>query len=408
MRIADGIYYGWFVLAASAVCELLVMGATAYASGLFVLPLQAEFHISRADANSSILILFLGGALMAPLVGKALDRYPIRLVVPVGVLLFSGAMAFIAVTGSLWLMALALLVPASIGFMAAGPLTTSTLTTRWFHRRRGLALGIAAIATSGGGLVVVPLLSRAIAAYGWRSGLLNEAIIIAAIVIALALLVLRDNPAAMGLESHPENQGRAGPAATRLRWHEILGRRDFWVPTLALANISGICQAMVVTVVPYGVQLGLPVTRAALFISAFALCAAVTKIIAGLLADRINQHLLILAATLIMMAGQLLLCVAPGPGTLLAASCLSGVSLGCALPTAAGLIAASFGAGAFGAVMGWAYALLQVFSIAATRFIGFVYDGGHNYMPAFATFLALSSCVFLVSLILAPPKHIAA
>jgi len=150
------------------------------------------------------------------------------------------------------------------------------------------------------------------------------------------------------------------------------------------------------------------VTRAALFISAFALCAAVTKIVAGLLADRINQHLLILAATLIMMAGQLLLCVAPGPGTLLAASCLSGVSLGCALPTAAGLIAASFGAGAFGAVMGWAYALLQVFSIAAARFIGFVYDGGHNYMPAFATFLALSSCVFLVSLILAPPKHIAA
>ena len=250
MRALDRIYYGWFVLAASAVCELLVMGATAYASGLFVLPLQAEFHISRADANSSILILFLGGALVAPLVGKALDRYPIRLVVPAGVLLFSGAMAFIAVTGSLWLMALALLLPASIGFMAAGPLTTSTLTTRWFHRRRGLALGIAAIATSGGGLVVVPLLSRAIAAYGWRTGLLYEAIVIAAIVIALALAVLRDNPAAMGLESHPENRGKADPTATRPRWHEILVRRAFWVPTLALANISGICQAMVVTVVP--------------------------------------------------------------------------------------------------------------------------------------------------------------
>ncbi len=408
MRALDRIYYGWFVLAASAVCELLVMGATAYASGLFVLPLQAEFHISRADANSSILILFLGGALVAPLVGKALDRYPIRLVVPAGVLLFSGAMAFIAVTGSLWLMALALLLPASIGFMAAGPLTTSTLTTRWFHRRRGLALGIAAIATSGGGLVVVPLLSRAIAAYGWRSGLLYEAIAIAAIVIALALAVLRDNPAATGLESHPENRGKADPTATRPRWHEILVRRAFWVPTLALANISGICQAMVVTVVPYGVQLGLPVTRAALFISAFALCAAVTKIVAGLLADRVNQHLLVLAATLFMMAGQLLLCVAPSQGTLLAASCLSGISLGCALPTAAGLIAASFGADAFGAAMGWTYALMQGFSIVATRFIGFVYDGGHNYMPAFATFLALSSCVFLASLVLAPPKQIAA
>ena len=52
------VYYGWFVLASSAVCELLVQGATLYSAGLFVLPLQAEFHISRAAANSSVLILF--------------------------------------------------------------------------------------------------------------------------------------------------------------------------------------------------------------------------------------------------------------------------------------------------------------------------------------------------------------
>jgi MFS family permease len=404
MRESNGIYYGWFVLAASAVCELLVMGATAYGSGLFVLPLQAEFHISRANANSSILILFLGGALVSPLVGKALDRYPIRLVVCAGIMLFSGTMVFIALTSSLWLMALALLIPASIGFMAAGPLTTSTLTTRWFHRRRGLALGIAAIATSGGGLVVVPLLSRAIAAYGWRSGLLYEAVAIAAIVIVLSLFVLRDNPAAMGLEGHPENRGQAVAAAARPRWTEILRRRDFWLPTLALTNISGTCQAMVVTVVPYGVQLGLPATRAALFISAFALCAAVTKITAGLLADRVSQHLLVLAATLFMVAGQLLLCLMPGQASLLAASCLSGVALGCALPTAAGLIAASFGAAAFGAAMGWTYALVQVFSIVATRFIGFVYDSSHGYQAAFLTFLVLSSGVFLATLLLAPRK----
>ena len=405
----DGkIYYGWFVLAASAVCELLVMGATAYASGLFVLPLQAEFHISRADANSSILILYLGGALAAPLVGRALDRFPIRLVVPAGVLLFSGALAFISMTGSLSLMVLALLIPGAIGFVAAGPLTTSTLTARWFHRRRGLALGIGAIATSGGGLVVVPLLSRAIAAHGWRTGLLYEAIAIAIIVIVLALLVLRDRPAAMGLENHPEIQGAAAPAGARPGWREILGRRAFWIPTLALANISGICQAVVVTVVPYGVQLGVPVTKAALFISAFALCAAVTKVIAGVLADRINQHLLILAATAFVAAAQAILILAPSQGALLAASCLCGVALGCALPIAAGLIAAGFGASAFGAAMGWVYALVQGYSILTTRFIGFVFDSSHGYLAAFATFLALSGCVFVASLVLAPRKTLAA
>ena len=72
------IYYGWVVLAASALSELLVQGATLYSAGLFVLPLQAEFHISRTAATSAGPILFLGVVFMAPLTGRLLDRWPVR------------------------------------------------------------------------------------------------------------------------------------------------------------------------------------------------------------------------------------------------------------------------------------------------------------------------------------------
>jgi MFS family permease len=398
------VYYGWFVLAASAVSELLAQGATSYSAGLFVLPLQAEYHLSRADANSAILILFLGVLFGAPLVGKWLDRYPIRLLVSLGAIMFSGALALVATTSSLWVMVLALLVPGAIGFAAIGPLTTSTLAARWFWKRRGLALGIAAISTSAGGLVVVPLLSQAIRAYGWRTGLLWEAVVIAAIIIALALLVLRGNPVDAGLSEHPENRGRISERKIIPRWTDILTRRAFWIPSLALATISGTCQAIVVTLVPYGVQLGVSPTHAALFISAFALSAGITKILAGVLADRIEHRMLIVAATLFMMLSQLLLLLVPTYGALLVSACLAGASLGCAMPVAAGMVAAGFGSAAFGAALGWTYALVAAFAIAATRFIGFVYDSSHGYMPAFATFLALSSGMFLATLLLAPRK----
>lgn len=402
---ASPVYYGWFVLAASAVCELLAQGATSYSAGLFVLPLQAEFQISRADANSSILILFLGAALAAPLVGKLLDRNPIRLVVTLGALVFSGALAIIAMTSSLWVMALALLLPGAIGFMAIGPLTTSTLAARWFFKRRGLALGIAAVATSGGGLVVVPLLSQAIQNYGWRTALLYEAVIIAAIIIALTLLVLRDNPHRAGLGDHAENRGRPTPTSgpkSGPRWTEILSRRAFWIPSLALANISGTCQAIVMTIVPYGVQLGATVTAAALIISAFAISAAITKVLAGFLADHLNQRWLLVAATLFMIAAQLLLWLVPSYHALLIGSCLAGAALGFALPTAAGLIAAGFGAESFGAAMGWTYALTLAFAILASRFIGSVFDMTQSYTPAFVTFLVLTACVLVVMLLFSP------
>lgn len=398
---AVSLYFGWIVLAAAAVTELLAQGATAYASGLFVLPLQAEFHISRADANSAVLILFLGSALAAPLVGRLLDVWPARRAVPLGAVIFGASLAGIALAPSLWIMALVLLVPCALGYVTISSLMTTTLVARWFWRHRGLAMGIAVVATSGGGLVVVPMLARAIAAHGWRTALLYEAGIITAIILAVSFLFLRDRPADMGLADHAENAGRADvePSA-RPGWRAVLKRRAFWIPALCQALVSGTSQALVVTIVPYGVALGVPAVSAALYISAFAIAAAVTKIIAGLLADRVELNRLALAALLFLMLSQLCLLLAPSHGGLLAASILGGVALGWALPAAAALIARDFGAANFGAVMGWAYFLLLGFAIGASRFIGAVYDASHGYSAAFFTFLILGAIVFSVTLLM--------
>jgi MFS family permease len=402
------VYYGWFVLAASAVSEMLIQGATSYAAGLFVLPLQAEFHISRANASSSILILFVGVILAAPVAGRLLDVWPIRRVMTAGAVLLGFSFAGIAATSSLWVMSAILLVPTAIAFVALGPLNTSTLASRWFNRRRGLALGIAAVATSGGGFTVVPLLSSAIQHYGWRQALLYEGAAMAALIIVLALLVLRDRPSDLGLENHPENQnphtGTAAPRTSPLKWKAVFTSRAFWVPSLTLAAISGTCQAVVVTLVPYGVQMGVAPVKAALLISAFAIAAAVTKVAAGVLADHINQRFLLVIAAAFMTLSWLMLSLSTAYAALFAASCFAGMGLGCALPTAAGLIAATFGAGNFGRVMGWTYALTAALAILAVRFAGFMYDRSGSYHVAFEIFAAILACLLAMNLLLAPGK----
>jgi MFS family permease len=406
---ATPFYYGWLVLAAAAVSEMLAQGATSYAAGLFVLPLQAEFHISRAAANSPVLILFLGGALIAPLVGKAIDRFSIRLVISLGAFVFSLAMIAIAASHSLLLMTALLFLPAAAGFMAIGPLTSAAVATRWFHRRRGLALGLAAVATSGGGFTVVPLLSRAIQDHGWRMGLAYEAVGMAVVIIVLALTILRDNPFAVGLGDHPENRGRpaaaldiGGTIGKSLKWTDILSTRAFWIPSLVLACTSGTAQALVVTLVPYGIGLGVKPGSAALLISAFAIAAAITKVAAGLLADHVSKRFLLIAAAFLMMLAWLLLSLFPAYGALFASSALGGIALGCALPTVAALIAGHFGSARFGAVMGWTYALIASFAIGSTLAIGAVYDRSHSYEVGFLGFSAILAALFIATLFLAP------
>ena len=412
-------YYGWLVLAASACSEMLVIGASSYAAGLFVLPLQAEFGLSRANASSSVLILFLGGIFVSPFAGRILDRYPIRMVMCLGAAAFAGALAFIATSSSLWMMILALLVPAATGYMVLGPMNTATLASRWFFRRRGLALGIAAIATSGGGFVVVPLLSKAIENYGWRHALLGEAVCFFLIVTALALFVLKDNPFRAGLAEHPENKGRSdgallleprakhNNASDDVGWRRILGNRGFWAPSLAIALISGISQAIVVSAPPYGHQLGFGAGASAALISAFSVAAALTKILAGIMADFWDSRTLLFVSALAMPLSLAVLYFFTSYAAVLAASCLAGIALGGVLPTSASLIAARFGSGRVGSVKGLSYALLGIAIIAAVRFTGTVFDNTGSYHPAFAGLLVFSLIVTSVALIVehgAPAK----
>jgi MFS family permease len=406
-------YSGWFVLAASAVCEMLAIGATSYSAGLFVLPLQAEFGLSRADASSSVLILFMGAICIAPFTGRALDRYPIRLVVCAGAALLAAAFTLIALASSLWIMVLALLMPAAAGFMMIGPTTTSTLASRWFFRRRGLALGFAAIATSGGGLLVVPALSKAIEVYGWRSALLGEAAIIFFVVVALAALVLKDNPFKAGLASDPENTGRtdgsllgktagagAADSATPLRWWMILGTRGFWGPSLLVAMVSGVSEAIVISAPPYGHQLGFALAASAFLISAFSIAAALTKIIAGVLADFWDQRLLLFSTAVCLPLALLTLYYFGNYAAVFTACCLAGISLGGVLPTSSSLIAARFGAARFGSVIGWTYSLIGAFTILAVRYLGFIFDRSGSYHVAFAGLLAFAATAWAGSLIL--------
>lgn len=400
------VYYGWFVLAASAVSEMLVQGATSYASGLFILPLQAEFHISRALASLPVLILFAGAMLIAPAVGRALDTRTIRLVMPLGAVLLAASFAGIAATHSLLVMALILFFPAAIAFMAAGPLNTSTLASRWFYRRRGLAQGLAAVATSGGGFTVVPLLSAAIQHYGWRAALLYEGLVEGVLIVGLALLVLRDRPSDMGLQDNPENQGRPANTAAveRVGWSEILFDRAFWIPCLTVAAISATSQALVTNLTPYGVQLGMMPLAAALPISAFAIAAAITKVVAGLLADRINQRFLLIVAALGMTSCWLSLSLFALPAVLFVAACLAGIALGCALPTAAGLVANSFGSPHFGQVMGCGYALTAALLLSSVIFAGIMFDKTKSYHVPFVVFAVLLACVSVLVMTVPPTR----
>jgi MFS family permease len=163
----------------------------------------------------------------------------------------------------------------------------------------------------------------------------------------------------------------------------------------------------VITLVPYGVSLGLAAPSAAAMISAFAIAAAVTKVSAGVLADHISQRMLLIAAAALMTLSWLTLSLSPAHAALYASACMAGVALGCALPTAAALIAGYYGPARFGAVMGWTYSFLGIITIASSISIGFIFDRLGGYHPAFLIFSTLLALVLAVTLLFPPARKTA-
>ncbi len=402
------IYYGWWILGAGAITEMLALGSTSYAAGLFVLPLEQEFGFSRAAANAPALISFAGAAFMAPIVGYLLDRYSVRTIVACGGVSLGLGFIIVSLTSYIPLMVLVLFLLVAFGGMAVGPLTTSTLTSRWFYKHRGRALGIASVATSGGGIIVVPLLAFGIEAFGWRSALFFEAILIIAIVLALAILVMRGGPTELGLEHHPENEhrppsdmpmGRGGSSspATNWRYREIAFTIEFWAVAFVIASVSGINQAIVLTIVPYGTQLGFSPPAAAFLITAFAICAAIVKVTSGLLSEFVDRRAIMLAGTVAMMGSLSVFLLSSDYPLIFIASCLAGTGLGCVLPTSAAQIAAYFGAPSFGRVMGLVYVSVVTSSVASVLFVGAMFDRTGNYDAAFAVLLGVAALAALAT-----------
>jgi len=258
---------------------------------------------------------------------------------------------------------------------------------------------------------VVPLLSLAIETQGWRKALLGEAGVLFIVVMALALLVLRDDPVRAGYAQHPENKGRMDHALLAagkdgaaqkqtLTWSHILGSAGFWAPSLMLASISGIAQVIVVSMPAYGHQLGFAASSAAFTISAFSIAAATTKILAGVMADFWDKRILLFATALFMPLALGLFSMATGYAAILAACAMAGVALGGALPLSGALIAARFGAARFGSVIGWTYALIYGAVILAVRFAGWSFDRTGDYHGAFEGLLLAALLVSLLALLI--------
>ena len=132
---APRLFYGWWLIAAVFVGEMLAIGSTTYAFGLFVKPLQDEFGISRGDAYKGIALLIIGMGLSGPLIGRLLDRRSARRVMAFGAAWMAAGFVAVALAPTLGWMALATLLMVASGAFLSFFTFATPLLIHWVSKK---------------------------------------------------------------------------------------------------------------------------------------------------------------------------------------------------------------------------------------------------------------------------------
>ncbi len=280
----------WLVIAASFIVLALSTGLM-FSFGIFIKPLGSAFDWSRSSVSAGYSIFMIVGSMSAILMGRLSDRYGARKVVILGTVLNVIALGLASLMQNLWQFYLLIGLMLGLG-RSAYSISTIAYVQRAFTHNRGLATGLAGAGSGLGVLVIAPLTGYLILAYGWRSAYAALAVLTLFLVIPAVIYLrplmqkdLDGQPAPPGSKKRRETA--LLPEASK-SMGEIVKRRPFWT-VLGSHTCDCLCHSVVIVhLVPFAIESGIPKIQAATLMAALGLGALAGRIGGGILADRVG------------------------------------------------------------------------------------------------------------------------
>jgi MFS family permease len=190
-------FYGWIIIAVTFVTMAIGVNARTAFSLLFP-PILGEFGWDRGVTAGAFSFGFVVSAIASPLIGRLMDRLGPRSVMELGVVLMAAGLLLAPLTSQPWHLYLTIGVLVGAGSICLGYSGQSLYLTNWFHRRRGLAVGLAFAGVGVGSVTLLPWVQLMIDQSGWRTACTAMGLLV---LIALAPInfLLRKRPEDLGL-----------------------------------------------------------------------------------------------------------------------------------------------------------------------------------------------------------------
>ncbi|HEX4134908.1 MAG TPA: MFS transporter [Bryobacteraceae bacterium] len=391
---------GWLTLFTS-----FVILTVAFAFGLFCWPAIYRpltraygWTFAQANAGGSIILFLIG--ILSPFVGTLVDKFKPKRVILGGTFLIAVALVLLSTIHSRpQYYAYCLLL--GVGASAVSILPTSILIGPFFSRWRGLAVGFINAGIGLGGYIAPRLSTAQIA----ERGISGAFLVLAACMIIpfLLTLVIVDNKA------DNKYTPRVQTASSRVPTMPELARMPmFWIFGIALFFSAHAMLGVQQNLISYLTGAHVSAKEAASILAIALAAAAPGKIIAGVLADRINARAGMIFSVICVALGVLgLLNTAPQSDLIVWIGIVFGLGYGGIFNAAPTIIFEYFGTHQVGKALGLFYVFFGLGTASGGELAGYLFDETHRWSVPFTVDLALA-CVGLLLLLVSAGRTRAA
>ena len=365
---------------------------------VFLVAYLGEFGWGRAETSVAYSVSQLIIGVSSPLIGALVDRLGTRALVLVGGgLLVVGLAANAAVT-SLWQVIVLYGLVMTLGSNCMGLVVSVPLLSRWFVRRRGLAISVVQSANGFGRAVSAPLAQLLISAIGWRRSYLALAAMMAAAVFPIVRAFPTREPDARDRE--PADPRAATPRPMQA-WtvREAMSTPHFWLLFLVYL-LTGLGSFLVsLHQLAFAVDMGFDPLYAAGVLGTGSLLAVVGTIGTGTISDYIGREVSAILAYLVSIVGvicALFITSADQHALLWLHACFFGLTWGARGPQITAKTADLFQGPHLGAILGVISIGTGVGAAGGAWASGLIFDLSGSYRLAFQLSIAsyVLGCVF--------------
>ncbi len=312
-RIKDKLFYGWVVATAGLIIGALVFG-TRFSFGVFFKSLEDEFNLTRTVTSNIFSVHMLLCSVFSILGGWVLDRYGPRIAILLMGLFTALSLLLTSQVNSSWQLFITYSLLLAIGTGATYTVVMTTIS-RWFDKRRGLALGIGSSGAGLGTVVMSPFAAYLITSFDWRTAYIVIGLIAGLAIIPLSLL-LRKDPGEIGLLPDgakatpgeamlPNKRSNASPASFSLI--QAFRTRSFWSLWIIWLLFS-LCSHLVLThIVPYATDMGISITEAAIILGIIGGISIPGRLIIGGVSDKVSRKASAITCALLQVGAMILL-----------------------------------------------------------------------------------------------------